>query len=220
MQPFLIRSYQPADEQGWLRCRVLAFLESAYYDDVHREKERYPGRAIELVAEIEGQIVGLIDVECEEEPGTVSSPPAPSAPPGLAGMIWHLAVHPDHRRRGIATALLREAQGQARGWQIERFEAWTRDDAGVEAWYCAQGFRWVEAYQHVYMSTKQEIDSAIRCDIPGLRPVSVFAHYAGDDEAVGLRFGRVHRCSRYDLDLEAWSCVCWPRHQSRRGDRP
>ncbi len=35
MQPFLISAYRPADEQGWLRCRVLAFLDSAYFDDVH-----------------------------------------------------------------------------------------------------------------------------------------------------------------------------------------
>jgi ribosomal protein S18 acetylase RimI-like enzyme len=203
MQPLLIRAYRPADEQGWLRCRFLAFLDSAYYDDVHREKERYPGWAIELVAEIEGQIVGLIDVECEEVPGSVCSSSPRDGPGGRAGMIWHLAVHPDYRRRGIAAALLREAQARARGWQLERFEAWTRDDAGVEAWYRAQGFRWVEAYQHVYMSTREEVDSAIRCDIPGLRPVSVFAHYTGDDETVCRRFGRVHRCSRYDLDLEA-----------------
>lgn len=201
MPPFLIRSYRPADEQGWLRCRVLAFLDSAYFDDVHREKERYPGLAIELVAEIEGQIVGLLDVACEGQPGTICSPPAPGGPDGLAGMIWHLAVHPDCRRRGIATALLREAQGQARRWRLERFEAWTRDDPGVEAWYRAMGFRWVEAYWHVYITTQEEIDSAIRCEIPGLRPVSILAHYTGDDETVCRRFGRVHRCSRYDLVL-------------------
>jgi GNAT superfamily N-acetyltransferase len=202
MPPFLIRSYRPADEQGWLRCRVLAFLDSAYFDDVHREKDHYPGPPIELVAEIEGQIVGLLDIECEQQPGTVCSPPTPGGPDGLAGMIWHLAVHPDHRRRGIASALLREAQGQARRWRIERFEAWTRDDPGVEAWYRALGFRWIKAYWHVYVRSREEIDSAIRCDIPGLRPVSVFAHYTGDDETVPRRFGRGHRCSRYDLDLE------------------
>jgi GNAT superfamily N-acetyltransferase len=201
MQPFLIRAYRPADEQGWLRCRVLAFLDSAYFDDVRREKEHYPGPAIELVAELEGQIVGLIDVECEKERGTVCSPPAPGAPDGLGGMIWHLAVHPDHRRRGFAAALLREARYQARRWQLARFEAWTRDDPGVEAWYRAQGFRWIDAYLHVYMTTREEIDGAIQGKIPGLRPVSVFAHYTGDDETAGRHFGRVHRCSRYDLDL-------------------
>ena len=58
-----IRSYEPADESGWLRCRVLAFLDSAFFDAVEREKERYARPAIELVAEEGGEIVGLLDLE-------------------------------------------------------------------------------------------------------------------------------------------------------------
>ena len=46
-----VRSYEPADEVGWVRCRVLSFLDSAFYDAVEREKERYEHAAIELVAE-------------------------------------------------------------------------------------------------------------------------------------------------------------------------
>jgi len=83
-----IRPYEPSDEEAWLRWRVLSFLGGAYFDDVAREKERYERPAIELVAEEDGEVVGLIDVECEEAPGSVCS-----ERPGLAGMIWHLAVH-------------------------------------------------------------------------------------------------------------------------------
>ena len=48
---FTVRSYEPADEVGWVRCRVLSFLGSAFWDAVEREKERYERPAIELVAE-------------------------------------------------------------------------------------------------------------------------------------------------------------------------
>ena len=99
-----IRPYRAGDERGWVVCRVLSFLDSAFHDDVRQSKERYEHDAIELVAELDGEIVGLIDVECESEPGTVCE-----SRPGLGAMIWHLAVHPDHQRRGIATDLLREA---------------------------------------------------------------------------------------------------------------
>jgi ribosomal protein S18 acetylase RimI-like enzyme len=167
-----------------------------------REKEQYDSRAIELVAEAQGQIVGLIDVECEEELGAVCSAPSRPEQAGLAGMIWHLAVHPDYRRRGIGRALLANARERVQRWQIRRFEAWTRDDGFVEAWYRSQGFQWIEAYEHVYLDSRQEIVSTIHASVPGLRPVAVFAHYLGDDDQVCAQFGRVHKCNRYDLFLD------------------
>ena len=36
---FTVRSYEPADEIGWLRCRVLSSLDSAFHDDVLYEKQ-------------------------------------------------------------------------------------------------------------------------------------------------------------------------------------
>ena len=33
--PF-VRDYRPSDETGWLRCRVLAFLDTCYYDEYER----------------------------------------------------------------------------------------------------------------------------------------------------------------------------------------
>jgi ribosomal protein S18 acetylase RimI-like enzyme len=191
--PVLVRPYEAADEEGWLRCRVLSFLGSAYFDDVRREKERYANPAIELVAEDDGEIVGLVDVECELEPGSVCEDR-----PGLGGMIWHLAVHPDHQRRGVATALLAEAERLAGDRGLVRFEAWTRDDPHVQRWYESHGFEQIDGYLHVYV----ELDEALRDLFPiaeGIRPVKVFAHYLGDDrDAVRSRFRRVHDCVLYE----------------------
>jgi ribosomal protein S18 acetylase RimI-like enzyme len=63
-------------------------------------------------------------------------------------MIWHLATHPDHQRQGIASALLQEAEGQARERGLVRLEAWTRDDAHVR-WYESHGFTQIDSYLHV-----------------------------------------------------------------------
>ena len=191
--PVDIRPYRPSEEEAWLRCRVLSFLGSAYFDAVEREKEHYERPAVELVAEEDGELVGLIDVECEEVPGTVCSDR-----PGLGGMIWHLAVHPDRQRRGIATALLQEAERLAAERGLVRFEAWTRDDPHVQAWYESHGFVQVDSYLHVYI----ELADGLRDLFPikgGLRPMKIFAHYVGEDrDEVKRRFARVHDCVMYE----------------------
>jgi hypothetical protein len=48
---FEIRPYEERDERGWLICRLLSFFDTAFFDAVEREKERYDRDAIELVAE-------------------------------------------------------------------------------------------------------------------------------------------------------------------------
>ncbi len=193
MAVFDVRPYRAADEQGWVRCRALSFLGSAYHDDVRADKERYEGPSIELVAHAGGEVVGLIDVELEREPGTVCSDRE-----GLGGMIWNVATHPDHQRRGVATALLREAERLARPEGIVRFEAWTRDDEHVHAWYRSHDFEQVDSYLHVYV----ELGDGLRDLFPvteGLRPVKLFAHYVGDErDEIRRRFARVHDCVLFE----------------------
>ncbi len=189
---FTIRSYRPADEVGWVRCRVLSFLDSAFYDDVEREKERYERPAIELVADDDGDIVGLLDLEYGFDPGTVLADR-----PGAGGMIWHLATHPDHQRRGVASALLEEVERQARERGLARLEAWTRDDAHVQRWYETHGFAQIDGYLHVYL----ERDDLRQFD-GELRLVKAFAHYTGvDREAVKQRYARVHDDVLYEKHL-------------------
>src|SRR3954468_9465260 len=77
---FAIRPYEARDERGWLICRLLSFFDTAFFDAVEREKERYGRDAIELVAENDdGKIIGLLDLECQSS--------GLSSRPGTGGMI-------------------------------------------------------------------------------------------------------------------------------------
>lgn len=188
----IIRNYLPEDEQGWLRCRVLAFLNTAYYDNVLNKKEHYDNPAIQLVAEIDDVIVGLIDVEYELKEGTVCS-----RGQGLGGVIWHIAVHPDYARRGIGEALLIAAEKEAQAKNLNRFEAWTRDDLWVRDWYKKMQFNQVYSYYHLFFEGA-ELDHRMNSLIPKLYPVTAFAHYLGDDIAQFDSIARKHECICYE----------------------
>ena len=185
---FEIRRYEDSDEQGWVRCRVLAFLDSAFFDDVRREKERYDGPAVELVAVSEDLVVGLLDLELEPAPRVLWDTSA------RGGVIWHVAVHPDFRRRGIASALVQRAFELARAERLEIVQAWTRDDPWVHAWYEACGFRKRYSYLHVYVQP-HEVAGEVTMRTDGLRPVLAFAHYVGGppvEDELRARFERTH----------------------------
>ncbi|MCM3758998.1 GNAT family N-acetyltransferase [Sporosarcina aquimarina] len=185
----IIRDYEPNDEMGWVRCRVLAFLETAYFDNVLKQKERYDNPAIELIAEMDGQIVGLIDVEYEKEERTVCS-----RGEGLGGMIWHIAVHPDFSRQGIGQQLLDSAVKRAKAIGLNRFEAWTRDDLWVWNWYEKQKFTHVYSYYHIYFEGN-EMNQRIQSTIPKLHLVNAFAHYVGEDiSQFKTENKRIHQC--------------------------
>ena len=64
---FDIRDYRALDEPGWLQCRLLSFFGTDYYDDVKIAKTALAPEHIELVAERDGTIVGLIDIEIEAD---------------------------------------------------------------------------------------------------------------------------------------------------------
>ncbi len=134
----VIRPFRDEDERGWVICRVLSFLDSAFFDDVRQTKERYEqhGDRARRGARRRDRRAHRRRVR------GASLEPCARSGPGLGGMIWHLAVHPGAPatgRRDRAAARGREARARARG--LARFEAWTRDDAERVRWYETMGLR-------------------------------------------------------------------------------
>lgn len=187
--PVAIRDYEPADEQAWLRCRVLSFLGTAYFDDVMAGKNS-PLLGADLVAEDSGAIVGVLDLSAEGQIATIDT----------------VAVHPDHQRLGIGTRLLARACGRAQELGATTIEAWTRDDEPTLRWYRSRGFAESDHYLHVYAdcyARAGEPADAVQCS-PDFDPIKVFLHADLDREAeMRARFTRVHVCRRVSRSIAA-----------------
>ncbi len=192
----LIRNYRNEDEVQWIRTRVLAFLDTSYFDSVYKAKEKYENPSIELVSEQEGLITGILDLELDSQDRKVCKKDSV-----LSAMIWHIAVHPDFRRQGIASALLKKAEQLCREKEIYRIEAWTRDDDWVRKWYFNQGFEIGYSYLHINLES-QEMERLIESKLNGIIPVKMFAHFNSSDENENIKiknlFRRVNECVMFE----------------------
>lgn len=161
---------------------MLAFLRSHYYDDVLIEKPRIDG-GVELVAVDGDAVVGLIDVSVN----------------GPAATIESIAVHPDHCREGIGTALLEGALAQLADRGVRKIDAWTREDEAANGWYRRCGFQESERYLHVYARSDDEISRAVTAEA-GLVGVHAFLHMVdmGREAEIRDAFGRVYVCRCYE----------------------
>lgn len=181
-----IRDYDNHDEAGWLSCRLLAFFDTNYYDDVKVDRTRFELDAIRLVADVDGVIAGLIDIEIDGSEATIDS----------------IAVHPDHRRTGVATALLRDGLRRLSS-SVTRLDAWTREDESALRWYSASGFSEQYRYLHVYKGYDDPGDG-FTGPRPLSAPVIAFCHAPIEHEdELRARYGRVYVCRQFVLAISA-----------------
>jgi len=196
---YKIIQYENNYEKSWLRCRVLSFLDSAFYDDIHLEKEKYKNPSIALIAVDRKDVVGFIDIEYELEANTVCSK-NDKLEQHLAGMIWHLGVHPDYRKQGIAKKMLEKAVLLSKEKGLKRLQAWTRDDEFVTDWYQKNGFELTSEYIHWYYDDRYDDkhllnEIGIEGKISQIR--EMFGHTMKMTNAISL-LKRKYYCRRFD----------------------
>lgn len=174
-----IRNYETSDELSWLRCRVLSFLNTCYYDDVWTS--RPTDSVIQLVAVDDDDVIGILDICIEDELATIDT----------------VCVHPDHQHRGIGTALLAAAIRHLPP-TITTLDAWTREDPGTLAWYRSRGFRESEHYLHVYKGWKDPEGDGWSAPAPLTAPLTAYCQARVEHEAqMRATYERVYVCRRF-----------------------
>lgn len=154
-------------------------------------KPHYKNPAIELLAIEENKVVGVLDIEIENQPKEICS-----SDTIRSGMIQHIAVHPEHQRKNIGQKLLKNAEEKLKDCGVHRLEAWTRDDQWVRDWYLKYNFKVFHSYLHVMVDGNQ---LALKDPLLKFNMMSGFGHYTGEDkEKIRNIFPKSHECVGFE----------------------
>ena len=196
VKDLIIRPYNSSDQESWLKCRLVSFHDSAYYDDVYTKKPTFDNSSLELVAEINGKIIGILDLEKDNKDGSICY-----CKSGLGAMVWTIAVLPEYRRFRIASQLILKAVDWAKSKDIDFIEAWTRDDKWVLDWYESIDFARFHSYWHIYFKG-DNAKSLFESNDKDISLQSVFAHSNKDPKTLDQnKIDRFYKCSGYKLDI-------------------
>lgn len=130
----IIRDYCDKDEQAWIRCRAVAFLDCSYWNDVKTKKEKYDKPSISLIAEEDGKVIGFIDTELDSENSSCNKEGERNS------VIWNLGVLPEYRRLSVAKSLWEETKKRLLDQNIHYCEVWTQEDEPANSFYKRMGF--------------------------------------------------------------------------------
>jgi ribosomal protein S18 acetylase RimI-like enzyme len=127
MAEVLVRAYRESDEARVIELWTFAGLVKSWNDpkkDIARKLKVQ--RELFLVAELEGVVVGVVMAGYE----------------GHRGWVNYLAVDIGQRRRGIGSALMRDAERRLRLLGCPKINLQVRaENSGVQAFYAALGFK-------------------------------------------------------------------------------
>jgi GNAT superfamily N-acetyltransferase len=171
-----IRNYTPSDEDNWIKCQVYSYLESPYYDVLNKVKPRYENPAIELVGVENGRIIGIMDIEIEQELGHFCFNDTKRS-----AMVSVIGVLTNHRRRGIGSKLIKKGIKLIQeNFEIHQIEIWIREDPGTISWLKQLKFHEIHQFYEVTLSS--DFFEKYQIDLPfGIIPVFLTGNVESED---------------------------------------
>lgn len=123
---------------------------------VRQERPTYEGRTLLLVAVDRDEIVGLLDIELEDEPGSLCLRRQPGQ-----GFAWEFSVLPGLWGQGIGTGLVREAERRLGRQGVNYLEWWSMDPRSQD-WYERYGMECINRHWRFAVEPDERFTRAAR----------------------------------------------------------
>lgn len=154
----VLRTYREEDEDQWLRVWGQVAVGSQAWVLLHHSKPHYENQALELVAEVNGEIVGFMDVEIEDKPGQLGY-----LDDSRCGFVWEFGVLPEYRGRGIARRMVEYAQEWLEQRGIRRMEFWSADK-NAQSFYQRFGMNEMERHWQYFIDLPADLLTELKKD--------------------------------------------------------
>ncbi|GMW03268.1 MAG: hypothetical protein AMXMBFR84_44020 [Candidatus Hydrogenedentota bacterium] len=119
----VVRPYEPADEAEWMRVHAIIMSISHAWNYTIQERPKYEGyESTKLVAVVEGKIVGLTDVQYDNDPGELCF-----LKDSRGGYVLEFGRLPEFTGNRLGQLLIDAAVADAKSKNFHRLEYWTQD---------------------------------------------------------------------------------------------
>ncbi|MBX3180100.1 MAG: GNAT family N-acetyltransferase [Candidatus Hydrogenedentes bacterium] len=158
-----IRPYRPEDEAEWLRVHAVIMTLSHAWNYCIQERPLYEGYASTcLVATFDERIIGLTDVQYENEPGELCF-----EKDSRGGYVLEFGRLPEFGGQGLGERLIEAAVEDARRQGFRRLEYWTQDRR-AQRYYRRLGMKEISRHYRFRFKPPQEVAERLMEDCVGV----------------------------------------------------
>jgi ribosomal protein S18 acetylase RimI-like enzyme len=170
-----ILKYESKYEDSWLECLKNSFFDSLYYDSLVKVKPRYENDSIELVAFINNELIGLLDVEIVSPDEYICC----SDDIDCCQIVF-VTILPNYRRMKIGTKLLETAiQILKNKTALKKIEILFREDMITSSWLESLNFEKCDHYYEI--SLTNDFFTKYGIDLPFGLIVGKFGAFVGQE---------------------------------------
>lgn len=158
-----VRNYCPEDEAEWLKVHAIIMSISHAWNYCIQERPAYEGYASTRLVAVEGErIIGLIDVQYENEPGELCF-----QKDSRGGYVLEFGRLPEWGGAGLGKLLMDAAAEDAKQLGFHRLEYWSQDRR-AQRYYRRLGLKEISRHYRFRFKPPQALQDELMKDCVGV----------------------------------------------------
>jgi len=158
-----VREYLPEDESEWLKVHAIIMSISHAWNYCIQERPDYKGYVSTRLVAVDGdRIIGLIDVQYENEPGELCF-----QKDSRGGYVLEFGRLPEYGGAGLGKLLMDAAAADARRLGFNRLEYWSQDRR-AQRYYRRLGLKEISRHYRFRFKPPQAIQDELMKDCVGV----------------------------------------------------